>query len=73
MTPKGSSAREARINLSASVRGALDTLADLERDFGEMRRLLVIAYDALFFEAGMSPKDRDDMRQILEKTARFAR
>jgi hypothetical protein len=35
----------------------------------DLRRLLVIAYDALFFERGMTPQERDDMRRVLEVTA----
>jgi hypothetical protein len=34
----------------------------------DLRRLLVVAYDALFFERGMTPQERDDMRRILEAT-----
>ena len=47
--------------------------AEVERlraERAELRRLLLVAYDALFFERGMTPQDRDAMRHALETIPR---
>jgi len=63
----------AKANAGRAESRALRLGAEVERlraERAELRRLLLIAYDALFFERGMTPQDRDAMRHALETIPR---
>ena len=49
---------------------ALNEVERLRGERAELRSLLLVAYDALFFERGMTPQNRDAMRHALETIPR---